>query len=270
MSVPGIDHGAHSVLGLPISAVDYDAAVGHVIAAAIARRPLSVSALAVHGVMTGVLDPEHRFRLRRISMLVPDGQPVRWALRWLHGVKLPDRVYGPTLMLKCCKAAAESSLPIFLYGSTEDTLTSLARNLTDSFPGLQVAGKMSSRFRKLNEHEQQAVFDEIRSSGARITFVGLGCPRQEVWAYENAENLQMPALAVGAAFDFHAGKLAQAPQFLQDRGLEWAFRLYREPTRLWRRYLYLNPLFIWNLSMQRLGIADYSTESRPEEESRFG
>jgi len=262
----GIDLGTHSVLGLPIRAVDYAAAIGEVIEAARSGCPLSVSALAVHGVMTGLLDREHRYRLKRLSMLVPDGQPVRWALRWLHGIKLADRVYGPNLMLKCCEAAAAHDIPVFLYGSTEDTLDSLTANLKKSFPGLVVAGAVSSRFRQLEEDEQQAVYDSIKSSGARITFVGLGCPRQEVWAFENAEALQMPVLAVGAAFDFHAGKLAH----LQDRGLEWAFRLYCEPLRLWRRYLYLNPLFLWNVALQRLGFADFSDECQPKNRFRYG
>ena len=266
----GIDFGSYRVLGMPIRAVDYEAAVNEIVTAAMEGVPLSVSALAVHGVMTGVLDLEQRYRLNRLAMLVPDGQPVRWALRWLHGIKLPDRVYGPNLMLRCCEAAAQRELPVYLYGSTPKTLTALANNLTQMFPRLAIAGSMSSKFRQLTDQEQAEVCETIKASGARMTFVGLGCPRQEVWAFENADSLRMPVLAVGAAFDFHAGKLAQAPRFLQDRGLEWAYRLYNEPRRLWRRYLYLNPLFLWNLGLQRLGIKDYSDESCPENKLRYG
>src|SRR5205823_13604830 len=169
-------------------------------AAARERRPLAVSALAVHGVMTGVLDREHRYRLNHFDLLVPDGQPVRWALNALHRARLKDRVYGPTLMLKTCERAAEEGLPIFLYGSTAEVLAELQANLLRRFPTLRVAGTMPSRFRRLSAAERDETAAAIRASGAALTFVGLGCPRQEVWAFEMREALSMPVLAVGAAF----------------------------------------------------------------------
>jgi N-acetylglucosaminyldiphosphoundecaprenol N-acetyl-beta-D-mannosaminyltransferase len=247
-----IDKGSHSVCGVPIAAIDYEAAVRRIIDAAREKRPLSVSALAVHGVMTGVLDPEHISRLRKLDLLVPDGQPVRWALRLLHGIKLKDRVYGPELTLRVCKAAAENAIPVYFYGSRADVLAALEDNLKTQFPGLIFAGVTPSRFRMLTEEENKTAIDEIRASGAGIVFVGLGCPRQEVWAYENTKDLSMPVLAVGAAFDFHAGLLSQAPKWMQDRGLEWFYRLTREPRRLWRRYVFLNPLFCFAVARQYL------------------
>ncbi len=238
-----IDRGKQNLLGVKIDAVDYTAAVGRIVAAAHAGRPCSTSALAVHGVMTGVLDAGHRYRLNQLDLIVPDGQPVRWALNLLHRTKLTDRVYGPNLMLKTCEQAAAEQLPIFLFGGTEELLTRLEVNLLKQFPNLKIAGKRASKFRQLTPDERDELIQEIRDSGARITFVGLGCPRQEVWAYEFREALSMPILAVGAAFNFHAGLLAQAPLILQKYGLEWAYRLCREPQRLWRRYLYLNPTY---------------------------
>jgi exopolysaccharide biosynthesis WecB/TagA/CpsF family protein len=267
-----IDFGKFNILGVKISAVDYAAAVGRIAQAATSRTPLAVSALAVHGLMTGALDPVHRFRLNEFDLLVPDGQPVRWALRWLHKVSLPDRVYGPLLMLRTCERAAADKLPIFLYGSTTETLEGLRQNLIRLFPDLQIAGVRPSRFRQLTPAERDETVAEIRCSGAAITFVGLGCPRQEVWAYEFRLALSMPLLAVGAAFAFHAGTLPQAPAFLQRRGLEWVFRLVHEPRRLWKRYLFLNPLYLAMLLAQRLGLRrfDPSDARAPTSELLYG
>jgi len=247
-----IDRGKRSVLGIGVDVVDYEGAVARIVQCAKTQQPLSVSALAVHGIMTGVLDAEHAYRLNKLDLVTPDGQPVRWALRLLHGEKLASRVYGPTLMLKTCEAAAAAKLPIYLYGSNAATLAALERNLGAAFPNLNICGRASSRFGQVDEATNTAIIESIRSSGARIVFVGLGCPRQEVFAFENVEALSCPVLAVGAAFDFHAGTVAQAPSWMQDRGLEWLYRLSREPRRLWRRYLYLNPLYCWNLLLQLL------------------
>jgi N-acetylglucosaminyldiphosphoundecaprenol N-acetyl-beta-D-mannosaminyltransferase len=266
------DSGKRNVLGVQVDAIDYEAAVARILAAAEERQGFSVSALAVHGVMTGVLDATHRYRLNRLDLVVPDGQPVRWALNMLHGARLRDRVYGPELMLRVVREAAERGLPIYLYGSRREVLNDLSKALTAGFPGLVIAGTRPSRFRRLDAAEKRAVVEEIRASGAAITFVGLGCPRQEVWAYEYRDALRMPILAVGAAFDFHAGSLPQAPNRLQRAGLEWLFRLVQEPRRLWRRYLLLNPMFVWLILLQSLGLRDFSQSSGhvPEEELSFG
>lgn len=267
-----IDRGKRNVLGIRIDAVDYDAAVERILAAARERRPLAVSALAVHGVMTGVLDRQHRYRLNRFDLLVPDGQPVRWALNWLHRARLSERVYGPTLMLKTCARAAAEGLPVFLFGGTVELLSSLRDGLVRRFPTLQIAGTLASRFRRLSAAERDEMIATIRGSGAAITFVGLGCPRQEVCVYELREVLAMPVLAVGAAFNFHAGRLAQAPPWLQSRGLEWFFRLVKEPRRLWKRYLLLNPLYLLLLALQftRLFTPDLFCSLPPTSEAHYG
>lgn len=247
------DEGRHAVAGVAIDCVDYDTAVSRIIDAARDQRHLGVSALAVHGVMTGHDDPHHRHRLHSLDLVVPDGQPVRWALNALHGVGLRDRVYGPELTQRVCAAAAAEGLPVYLYGSTDAVLHDLEANLRAQHPGLVIAGARPSLFRRAEPDEQHAIADEIRASGARICLVGLGCPRQEVFVHEHRDLLDMPMLAVGAAFDFHAGQLAQAPRWMQDRGLEWLFRLTREPRRLWRRYLVLNPRFVLAVIAQRAG-----------------
>jgi exopolysaccharide biosynthesis WecB/TagA/CpsF family protein len=267
-----IDRGKHNVLGIKIAAVDYAAAAERIMAAAQARQPLTVSALAVHGVMTGAMDPAHRFRLNDFDLLVPDGQPVRWALHWLHGVRLAERVYGPALMLEVCRQAAEDGVPIFLFGSSAELLESLQNRLAERFKNLRVAGARPSQFRRVTLAERDSLVREILSSGARITFVGLGCPRQEVWAFEHRLALSMPIVAVGAAFNFHAGQLSQAPRALQDRGLEWLYRLLQEPQRLWKRYLVLNPLYLSLLGLQWARLRSFDPENAipPTQEMLFG
>jgi N-acetylglucosaminyldiphosphoundecaprenol N-acetyl-beta-D-mannosaminyltransferase len=248
-----INHGKYNVAGINIHAVDYEYAVEQILQAAQQREAFGVSALAVHGVMTGALDPEHAVRLNQLNLVVPDGQPVRWALNWLHGLKLADRVYGPDLTLHTAEAMAQADLGVYLYGSSQQVLDEFSRNLKSQFPTLNIVGSEPSKFGRISREEQQAIADGIRNSGARVVFVGLGCPRQEVWVYEHLKLLDMPMLAVGAAFDFHAGLLPQAPAFMQRRGLEWLFRLWHEPKRLWQRYLILNPKYVWRVLLQKKG-----------------
>ncbi len=249
-----INKGKHPLLGVRISAVDYEYAVQKILEAATAGKPLAVSALAVHGVVTGYLNIMDRRRLNGIDLVVPDGMPVRWGLRLIHKITLPGRVYGPELTLRVMKSAADRHIPVYLYGSTEKTLASLVANFMRLFPGLVIAGYEPSRFRKLDPVEKEELAARIIQSGARIVLVGLGCPRQEAWVYEYRDLLNMPLLAVGAAFDFHAGCMRQAPAWMQKNGLEWLYRLFQEPKRLWRRYLLFNPLYITALLLEALGL----------------
>lgn len=248
-----VDEGKVDVIGVQVDAVDYDAAVGRVIDAAEARQPYRVSALAVHGVMTGVDDAEHLARLNAFDLVTPDGQPVRWAMNWIHHTGLTDRVYGPDLTLAVCRAATEHGLSVYFYGSTTDTLEHLERRLPTLVPGIDIAGTSPSTFGTASAEDLDEIAAGIRASGASICFVGLGCPRQEVFVYENAERLSMPCLAVGAAFDFHAGLAKEPPAWVQRAGLQWMQRLMRSPRRLWRRYVILNPRFASRVLRQRLG-----------------
>jgi N-acetylglucosaminyldiphosphoundecaprenol N-acetyl-beta-D-mannosaminyltransferase len=267
-----IDKGKKNLLGVYVNAIDYEAAVAKIIAAAKDHTGMAVSAVAVHGVMTGVLDPVHRYRLNHFDLLMPDGQPVRWALNWLHGCRLHDRVYGPQLMMDICARAQDANLPIYLYGSQPAVLQALTANLQRAFPKLKIAGAQPSRFRRISADEKEEIIQFILLSKAAITFVGLGCPRQEIWVYEYRQSLCMPLIAVGAAFDFHAGRLPQAPEQLQRSGLEWLFRLAKEPRRLWKRYLLLNPLFVWYLLLQKSRLKQFDPyhNEPPDEELRYG
>lgn len=238
------------VLGVNVSRVDYDGAVEAIISAAKERRSFGATALAVHGLMEAYRDDVFAELVNRLHLVTPDGQPVRWALNLLGARELKDRVYGPTLTLKICERAAADELPIFLYGSTQQVLDRLSRNLQMKFPNLIVAGMQADRFRDASPEEDQQDIQTINQSGARIVLVGRGCPRQEKWVATHLGKIEVAMIAVGAAFDFHAGTLPQAPKLLQDYGLEWLFRLVNEPKRLWRRYLILNPLFVLNFSHQ--------------------
>jgi N-acetylglucosaminyldiphosphoundecaprenol N-acetyl-beta-D-mannosaminyltransferase len=255
-----------------VDATDYDAATRRVIDAARAGERFTVTALAVHGLMTGVGNREFRFRLNHFDLVTPDGQPVRWALNLLHRRGLPDRVYGPTLMLRVCEEAARQHLPVYLYGSNQGVLDLLVASLVRRYPDLVIAGAEPSKFRTTTDIEKRDALERIRASGARITFVGLGCPRQEVFAYEYGAGLSMPVLAVGAAFDYHAGTLRPPPEIVQRMGLQWAYRLAQDPRRLWRRYLLLNPLYVILLAAQAVGLWRPRPDSGhpPTGEVRYG
>jgi N-acetylglucosaminyldiphosphoundecaprenol N-acetyl-beta-D-mannosaminyltransferase len=265
-----IDHGKKSVLGIMVDAVDYDAALSRIFRAAHERRPYAVSALAVHGVMTGVESEEHKYRLNSFDLIVPDGQPVRWALNLIHKSALENRVYGPDLTLRTLARAEAEGLAVYFYGTTPEILAGLLRSVKERFPNLIVAGAEPSKFRTLNGEERHELARRITASGAAITMVGLGCPRQEVFAYEMRPLLSMPVLAVGAAFAFIAGTLPQAPPVLQKHGLEWLFRLKEEPRRLWRRYLILNPYYVLLLTRQWIGWNYAILGRRPTNEIGYG
>ena len=265
------DEGKRNLLGVLVDVVDYEGAVRRIVQAALGARGMAVTALAAHGVMTGVLDREHRYRLNHFDLATPDGQGVRWALNIVHRAKMRDRVYGPSLTLHVCSAAQAHGIPVFFYGSRRHVVERLVLHLAERFHGLPIAGAEPSAFRRLHQEEKQALVARIRSSGARITFVGLGCPRQEVYAYEYHEALGMPVVAVGAAFDYHAGILAEPSAAIQRAGLQWLVRLMQEPRRLWKRYTVYNVGFVLMVAMQAIGILRPDPSgARPVREMLYG
>ncbi|WP_432993875.1 WecB/TagA/CpsF family glycosyltransferase [Dactylosporangium sp. CA-233914] len=239
-------------MGVLIDVIDYDGAVTKVFDAARERRPFILTALAVHGVMTGVSDRRHNARLNAFDVVVPDGQPVRWALNLLHETHLRDWVSGPELTTRVLQHAARESLPVYLYGSTPQLVDRLVARLARTLPTLRIAGVEPSRFRDAEPGEIARIAERISDSGARLVLVGLGCPRQESFVHAMRPLLSMPLLAVGAAFDYHAGRLRPAPRWMQRHGLAWLWRFAREPRRLWRRYLVLSPRYLLRLTTQKL------------------
>lgn len=250
-SAAGVDAGKRDLLGVLVNALDYEAAIGKVLTAARERRPFALTALAVHGVMTGVNDPAHRARLNALDVVAPDGQPVRWGLNLLHGTGLRDWVSGPELVLRVLDRMAEEDLPVYLYGSTPQTLDRLGESLCRRFPALRIAGAEPSKFRVAQPDELAEIATRIVGSGARLVLVGLGCPRQEAFVFAMRPLLDVPLLAVGAAFDYHAGLLRPAPVWMQRSGLAWLWRLAVEPRRLWRRYLVYNSQYLLLLGGQK-------------------
>lgn len=242
----------YSVIGTEVSATTYESAVDQIAAAARDRRPLAVTALAVHGVMESHRRPPLQGQLNEFDLVTPDGQPVRWALNVLYRAGLADRVYGPLLTFKVLERMAAEGLPVYFYGSTPETLRLLRERLAIELPDLEIAGAEPSQFRLSEDGDRERIADRIQRSGARAVFVGLGCPRQEQFVHAMRPSLDMPLLAVGAAFDYHAGTLRMPPPWMQRAGLEWLWRLYLEPKRLWRRYLLLSPVYVWLVAGQGL------------------
>ena len=233
------------VLGVPLALTDYERTLDWMDAAIAHRSKSYLCVAAVHTVMLCQEDRELRDAVLNSDFTVPDGQPLVWAMNAL-GHDLPSRVYGPDLMEKACARAAVTGVRMYLYGGrNQGALVQLALNLHQRFPGLQIVGGYSPPFRELTSEEEDAVAAEINRSRADIVWVGIGQPRQEKWMAQMQERLDAPVMVgVGAAFDFHAGLVPQAPERLQRLGLEWAFRLAHEPRRLWRRYLRYNPRFV--------------------------
>jgi N-acetylglucosaminyldiphosphoundecaprenol N-acetyl-beta-D-mannosaminyltransferase len=248
------DLGKRDVLGVLVDAVDREAAVARVIRAARRFEPYQVTALAVHGVMTGTRNETYRKRLNGFDLVVPDGQPVRWALNLLHGTRLKSPVRGTDLVVGLLAAAEREALPVFFYGSKPETLERVVERVEDRFPRPRVAGVMPSAFRAVDEQDQAEIADKVRGSGAAIVFVGLGCPRQETFVSAMSRGVGVPLIAVGAAFDYLAGTLREPPRLIGRWGLEWAWRLLLEPRRLWRRYVLLNPAYLGLLTLQAVGI----------------
>jgi N-acetylglucosaminyldiphosphoundecaprenol N-acetyl-beta-D-mannosaminyltransferase len=239
------------LLGIPIAVTDYARALAWVDETVTAGTRGYVCVSNVHSLMASQEDPELRAALLGSSLNVPDGMPLVWALNLL-GHPLRDRVYGPELMARACARAADTGRRMYLYGGrNQGALVQLTLNLRTRYPGIRIVGGYSPPHRPLSPTEEASVVSEINQSGADVVWVGIGVPKQEKWMAAMRGRLDAPVLVgVGAAFDFHAGLVPQAPAVLQHSGLEWAYRLAQEPRRLWRRYLRYNPRFVVAVSRQ--------------------
>lgn len=231
------------ILGSRLDATSYTDACDRIQTWATSGQSCYVIAANVHVVMTAYWDAQYRTVVNQAALVTPDGMPLVWGLRQL-GVKNQPRVYGPDLMLAWCDRAAEQNIPVYFYGGSNATLTALTQNLTQRFPKLPIAGWYSPPFRPLSAAEEQVDIERIQATGAQVVFVGLGCPKQEYWMARQQGKLPAVMVGVGAAFAFHSGEVAQAPRWMMKLGLEWTYRLSREPRRLWRRYLLNNPAFV--------------------------
>jgi N-acetylglucosaminyldiphosphoundecaprenol N-acetyl-beta-D-mannosaminyltransferase len=237
--IPRVD-----VLGVGVSAINQERALAEITSWIERRERHYVCVTGVHGVMESQRDPDLLAIHNSSGMTTPDGMPLVWCARYA-GIESVGRVYGPDLMLNVSAASTERGWTHYYYGAAPGVPELLAENLKASFPGLKVVGTHSPPFRDLNDDEVGQIAEEINHRTPEIVWVGLSTPKQERWMARLRPLLEAPVLiGVGAAFDIHAGRLEQAPSWMQKVGMEWAFRLSREPKRLWKRYLVNNPAFI--------------------------
>jgi N-acetylglucosaminyldiphosphoundecaprenol N-acetyl-beta-D-mannosaminyltransferase len=239
------------ILGIPIALTHYDQAMDAMDSMIERREAGFVCAVPVHAVMVAQDDPEMYAALRQSTLSVPDGMPLVWAANLL-GEHLPDRVYGPELMLRYNRRCAEKGHRVWLYGGRDQgSLVQLALSMRRRHPGIQIVGGYSPPFRSLSEEEEDSIVEQINRDRPDVLWVGIGVPKQEKWMARMRERLDVPVMCgVGAAFDFHAGRISQAPRWMQERGLEWTYRIAQEPRRLLPRYLYFNPKFLASFTRQ--------------------
>lgn len=241
-----------SVVGTRVNLTTYSHATGIILDWSTRRESRYVCAANVHMLMESYDSLDYAKVVNSADLVTPDGMPLVWMLR-LKGHPDQQRVYGPTLMLHVLEAAARENVPVGFYGSSPQVLQSLLARMQDRFPNLKVAYSFSPPFQEMSQEEDTEIVKRINASSARILFVGLGCPKQEKWMAEHRGKVNAVMLGVGAAFDFHAGVKLQAPAWMQKMGLEWFYRLVTEPRRLWRRYLYHNPRFVFLALADLLG-----------------
>ncbi len=252
-----------NVLGVGISPLTRDQAVTTMEGWIRLRDRQYVCVSGIHGVMESQRDAQLRGIHNAAGMVTPDGMPLVWLSR-LKGFSFVERVYGPDLLLAFCERSVPAGYRHFFYGGGPGVAERLIERLRARFPGLRVVGSYTPPFRPLAPEESETVVRLINAADPDVVWVGLSTPKQERWMSDHRDRLAAPVfVGVGAAFDFHAGLKPQAPHWMQRSGLEWLFRLWKEPRRLWRRYLRNNPLFVWHILLQTLGVRRYRLDSEP-------
>lgn len=246
-----------NVLGVGISATTIERTVALIERWIACGERRYVCVTGVHGVLECQRDPQLLQIHNASGLTVPDGMPMVW-LSHLAGRREVERVYGPDLMLALCERAAACGYSVFLYGAAPGVADQLASTLERRFAGLRIAGTFSPPFRPLSEVEERALAERFAAMRPDITFVGLSTPKQELWMAAQLDHLHTCVmLGVGAAFDFHTGRIKQAPIWMRRSGLEWLYRLTREPRRLWRRYVLGNPRFVVLIALQLIGLRHF-------------
>ena len=250
------DLDSRRILGMRVDATSYEDATARILEWARRRESRYVCASSVNNVIEAYDSPEFRAAMDGADLVTPDGVPLVWALRLL-GCPNATRVYGPDLMRRVCHAAAEQGISVGFYGGEPEVLAALTEKAAGLWPTLKIQYACSPPFKPLSTTKDGEVTAGINSSDVGIVFIGLGTPKQDLWMAEHKPQLKAVTVGVGAAFDFIVGKKKQAPAIMQRAGLEWLFRLYSEPRRLWRRYLYRNPRFAGLFTLQLIrGLID--------------
>jgi N-acetylglucosaminyldiphosphoundecaprenol N-acetyl-beta-D-mannosaminyltransferase len=239
------------VIGQRLDATSYRDATQRIVNWAQRGESRYVCVSNVHMVMEGRDATSFRALVNESDLVTADGVPLVWCLRAL-GVASASRVYGPSLTLHVCEAAAVEGIPIALYGGTEESLQRFVHFLERRFPMIDIVCAIAPPFRSIDRKEDDVYMGKIAESGAKILFVGIGCPKQEKWMASHCGRLDVTMIGVGAAFDFHTGNVRQAPAWMQQIGMEWFFRFMMEPKRLWKRYAWHNPRFVLFFGLQYL------------------
>ena len=250
-------HDYANVLGVHVSAIDLDKAVELADRCIAAKHRGYICVTGVHGVMEAQSDTEFRDILNRAFLNTPDGMPVSWVGR-LQGFRTMDRVFGPDLMASLCELSVERNYRHFLYGGEPGVAELLKEKLEARFPGLRIVGTYTPPFRNLRMEEEAELFLRLQESKPHILWVGLSTPKQERFMARYVDLLQVPLLVgVGAAFDYHTGRISDCSDWVKRAGLQWMHRLLQDPARLWKRYLRCNPAFLWKITLQMLKLKQY-------------
>ncbi len=252
-----------NVLGVKVSAVNMNLAVQLADQWISSGKPGYACVTAVHGVMEAQDDPSFLGILNNAVLNVPDGMPITWVGRF-QGHSGMNRVFGPDFMLALCELSLERGYRNFLYGGQPGVADQLRDVLRMRFPGLQIVGTCTPPFRELNPQEEEALFGQIRTLKPDILWIGLGAPKQERFMARYFEQLQVPLMiGVGAAFDFHTGRIRDCSDWMKRAGLQWLHRLVQDPGRLWKRYLRTNPAFLWHIALQLAGLRRFRDNRNP-------
>lgn len=207
----------------------------------------------VHTTVMAYEDKDYRKIQNDAAAVLPDGKPLSVVERKHGGLKNAEKVSGPDLMPEVFRLSEKKGYRHFFYGSTEQTLNLLKKNLGKRYPHLQITGMYAPPFRQLTEEEDEKIIREINAAAADFLWVGLGAPKQEIWMAEHKNKISAVMIGVGAGFDFHAGTIKRAPVWMQRCGLEWLYRLFQDPKRLWKRYVVTNSKFMWYMITGKIG-----------------
>jgi N-acetylglucosaminyldiphosphoundecaprenol N-acetyl-beta-D-mannosaminyltransferase len=261
--VSACDHEYADVLGVKVSAINMSRAIELASQWIATRQPGYVCITGVHGVMEAQKNSDLLEILNHAVMNTPDGMPMSWVGR-LQGFDDMDRVFGPDFMSAMCQLSLKRGYRHFLYGGQPGVAEKLRRALEMKFPGLQIVGTYTPPFRALNVKEECELLEKVHNSSPHILWVGLSTPKQEHFMAQYVNQLQVPLLVgVGAAFDYHTGRIRDCSPWIKRAGLQWLHRLLQDPKRLWRRYLRNNPTFVWNITLQLLKLRRYPHSSNP-------
>jgi N-acetylglucosaminyldiphosphoundecaprenol N-acetyl-beta-D-mannosaminyltransferase len=246
-----------NVLGVKVSAVNLSTAVDMADRWIGAKNRGYICVTGVHGVMEAQKDAEFLHILNHAFINTPDGMPMSW-VGHLQGLSQMDRVFGPDFMAAMCQLSVERGYRHFLYGGEPGVAELLKETLQRRFPGLRVVGTYTPPFRNLSAAEEDDVLTQVQVSKPHILWVGLSTPKQERFMAHYIDRLEVPLLVgVGAAFDYHTGRVRDCPHWIKRAGLQWVHRLLQDPKRLWKRYLRNNPVFIWNIALQALKLRQF-------------